>query len=95
MISRKQLRSDLAAAEEKRERLQRSLVQLQNALSKANNQASTIEHQPQMSNQQMVAAAATPKQRAAHLKSQIVEMQNLLEQCEVEIAALRKKLRGE
>lgn len=95
MISRKQLRADLAAAEEKKERLQRSLVQLQNALSRANNQASTIEHQPQMSNQQMVAAAATPKQRAAHLKSQLGDMQELIFQCDAEIAALRKKLRGE
>lgn len=95
MNSRKQLRSELLEKENKKERLERSLVQLQQALSQARNQASTIEHQPQMSNQQMVDAAATPKQRAAHLQSQIKEIKQMLDDCDQEITDIRKKLRGE
>jgi predicted nucleic acid-binding Zn-ribbon protein len=95
MTSKKQLRAELAAAEDKKERLQRSLVQLQTALSQARNQASTIEHQSQMSNQQLVAAAATPKQRALYLQGQIKQMKEMIDECELELQQLRKNLRGE
>lgn len=95
MSGKRELRSQLVNLESKRERLERSLVQLHKALSQARSQASVIEHQPQMSNQQMVDAASTPKQRAQHLQSQINEMQKLIQECNAETDDIRKKLRGE
>jgi len=95
MQSRKELRKKLAIAEEQETRLQKSLSALYAALSTANAQASTVERQSRISNQQMVAAAEVPKHRASHLKQQVQDIQALIQECQDQQADLKQKLLGE
>ena len=94
MQSRKELRGQLALAEQQELRLQKSLSALYTALSTANAQASTVERQSILSNQQMVDAAETPKKRAAHLKQQVKDIESMITECQAHQADIKSKLLG-